>query len=162
MDILLKLLEKIERGLATVSGFIVGTMMFLVTLDVGSRFILGPSVPGVFEAVELLMVSVVFFAIPYCESEGTHIRMAIFKDRLKPTGRRFAEMLASACGVAVSSLICWGASKYTFESFTGNFRAGPLAPIPIWPFVASISLGSFLLGVRFLVNWIMHIVKFKG
>ncbi|KKK81124.1 hypothetical protein LCGC14_2816640, partial [marine sediment metagenome] len=141
MDILLGVLEKIERTLATISGLTVGTMMFLVTLDVGSRFILGPSVPGVFEAVELLMVPVVFFAIPYCESERSHIRMAFFIDRLNPGGRRLAEMLACTCGIAICSLIFWGASKYTFESFIGHYKAGPLAPIPIWPFVASISLG---------------------
>ena len=63
MNIFKSVLEKIERLLATISGFIVGTMMFLVTLDVFSRFVLGPSVLGVFEAVELLMVSVVFFSI---------------------------------------------------------------------------------------------------
>jgi TRAP-type C4-dicarboxylate transport system permease small subunit len=161
VEFLLKLLEKIERSLATVSGFIIGIMMFLVTLDVGSRFIFGPSVPGVFEAVELLMVSVVFFAIPYCEGQGSHIRMTMVKDRLNRFGRLVAEILAAACGLAASSLICWGAGKYTIEAFMGHYKAGPLAPISIWPFVASISLGSFLLGVRFLVNCIAQIVKFK-
>lgn len=161
MNIFLVVLEKIERSLAIVSGLIAGTMMFLVTLDVGSRFLFGPSVPGVFEAVELLMVPVVFFAISYCESKETHIRIGIIRDRLGPNGRRLTEMLACTCGIAVCALIGWGASQYTFESFAGHYKAGPLAPIPIWPFAASIGLGSFLLGTRFLVNWIMQLAKFK-
>lgn len=157
MNIFKSVLEKIERLLATISGFIVGTMMFLVTLDVFSRFVLGPSVLGVFEAVELLMVSVVFFSISFCESEKTHIRVAILMDRMKPGGRRICEMLACVCGVAICAFICWGAAKYTVESFVGGHRAGPLAPIPLWPFVASISVGSFIFGVRFLLNFVMQL-----
>ena len=154
-------LELIERGLSTVSGVTAGIMMLMVTVDVMSRYIIGPSVPGVFETVELLMITLIFFAIAYCEAQEEHIRINMVLQRLNQRWQHIANTFAALCGVAVSVLIAWQAAKYTIEAFTGGYMAGPTAPVPIWPFVASISVGSFVLCLRFTVNAISHLLHFR-
>lgn len=66
-----------KKILETVCGLLSGTALFaimaLTFFDVGGRKILSQSIPGSFELTELLMVIVIFGAIPLVSQRGEHV-----------------------------------------------------------------------------------------
>jgi TRAP-type transport system small permease protein len=67
----------LKKLLETVCGLLSGTALFaimaLTFFDVGGRKLLDHSIPGSFELTELLMVVVIFGAIPLVSQRGEHV-----------------------------------------------------------------------------------------
>lgn len=66
-----------KKLLETVCGLLSGTALFaimaLTFFDVGGRKLISQSIPGSFELTELLMVVVIFGAIPLVSLRGEHV-----------------------------------------------------------------------------------------
>jgi TRAP-type transport system small permease protein len=67
----------LNKLLETVCGLLSGTALFaimaLTFFDVGGRKLLSQSIPGSFELTELLMVVVIFGAVPLVSMRGEHV-----------------------------------------------------------------------------------------
>lgn len=63
------------RWLEIIGGLAVCAMMLVTTLDVGGRYFLNRPLFGAVEITELLMVMVIFMALPYLTSRSEHINV---------------------------------------------------------------------------------------
>jgi TRAP-type C4-dicarboxylate transport system permease small subunit len=92
----------LNKLLETVCGVLSGAALFaimaLTFFDVGGRKLLSQSIPGSFELTELLMVVVIFGAIPLVSMRGEHVVFDSL-DSLLPAGVRRVQ------GIIVHALI---------------------------------------------------------
>jgi len=99
----------LKKFLETASGLLAGLALFaimvLTFLDVGGRKLLDHSISGSLEMTELLMVVVIFGALPLVSERGEHVVFdsldGFLPDTVKKIQRGLVHML---CGVALIAL----------------------------------------------------------
>lgn len=97
-----KLLETICGTLAAVALFAIMTLTFF---DVGGRKLLDHSIPGSLEMTELLMVIVIFGALPLVSLRGEHVLFDSLDAYLPDWVKRAQGVIVHAlCAVAMLSL----------------------------------------------------------
>src|SRR3954467_8707439 len=85
-----KLLEFTCGGLSATALF---AIMALTFLDVGGRKLLDNSIPGSLELTELLMVIVIFGALPLVSLRGEHVVFDSLDSHLPPAVLRWQQAL---------------------------------------------------------------------
>ena len=98
-----------KKLLETVCGLLSGSALFaimaLTFFDVGGRKLLSQSIPGSLELTELLMVIVIFGALPLVSQRGEHVVFDSLDSYLPESVRRFQGILVHALiGVALLGL----------------------------------------------------------
>src|SRR4051812_21451441 len=79
--------------------------MALTFFDVGGRKLLENSIPGSLELTELLMVVVIFAALPLVSLRGEHVEFDSLDNYLPPVVQRVQRAIVHAgCGVALLAL----------------------------------------------------------
>ena len=97
-----KLIETVCGLLAAAALF---AIMALTFLDVGGRKLLSNSIPGSLELTELLMVVVIFAALPLVSMRGEHVVFDSLDGHLPPAVRKVQRALMQAvCAVALLGL----------------------------------------------------------
>jgi TRAP-type C4-dicarboxylate transport system permease small subunit len=99
----------LKKLLETTCGLLSGTALFaimaLTFFDVGGRKLLNQSIPGSLELTELLMVVVIFGALPLVSQRGEHVVFDSLDSYLPATVRRFQRLFVDALiGVALLGL----------------------------------------------------------
>jgi TRAP-type transport system small permease protein len=86
----------LNKLLETICGLLSGAALFaimaLTFFDVGGRKLISHSIPGSFELTELLMVVVIFGAIPLVSQRGEHVVFDSLDSHL-PAGARRAQSI---------------------------------------------------------------------
>jgi TRAP-type transport system small permease protein len=99
----------LKKLLETTCGLLSGAALFaimaLTFFDVGGRKILSQSIPGSLELTELLMVVVIFGALPLVSQRGEHVVFDSLDSYLPASVRRFQNILVHALiGIALLGL----------------------------------------------------------
>jgi TRAP-type C4-dicarboxylate transport system permease small subunit len=145
----------LRRLLATVCGSVAAVALFaimaLTLVDVGGRKILSESVPGSLELTELLMVAVIFAALPLVSLHGEHV---VF-DSLDPLipralGRVQQAAVNLLCSAALAGVawLTWmkGGQMSEYGDTTAQLK------LPLGPFVCAMGV---LCGVTALVHLLL-------
>ncbi len=116
-----------------------GVIMVLTLLDVSSRKLLSASLPGSVELTELLMVAVIFAALPLVSLQGEHVVFdsldSLLGDRLRRIQRIVVELFC-ALALAGAAWVMWG--KAGQMAGAGDITAQ--LKIPLAPFVYAMSV----------------------
>jgi TRAP-type transport system small permease protein len=146
-----KLLETTCGVLSAIALF---AIMALTFFDVGGRKLLGNSIPGSLELTELLMVVVIFGAIPLVSHRGEHVTF----DSLDGVLPRFIRVLQRVlvhllCGAAMLALayLMWR----TGDQFLANGETTAQLKLSKAPFIYGMAA---LCGITGLVH-LMQIVR---
>ena len=139
-----------RKTLAVACGAVASVALFgimlLTLVDVAGRKLFSASVPGSLELTELLMVAVIFAALPLVSLAGEHIVFDSF-DRWQPAGLRRLQQL-------IVDLLCAGALLGL--AWLMWLKAGQLASygdttpqlkLPVAPFVYAMSVCCVLTAV---------------
>ncbi len=147
-----RLLLKLERGFALVSGIAVFSLMLLAVFSVTGRNLMNSPVPGYVDWIEQAMPLIAFMGISYVMREGAHIRMDIVVGKLRGRTLYFVEMITTLFVLLLMVLMVWGSWAHFDRSF--DFAA-PLwsrdssmdIALPIWPakLVAPVAFGVLCL-----------------
>lgn len=135
---MLRVIEKTAYALGVIGGIgLMLPMCLVVIYDIGSRLVIGRSVPWAVDGGSMLMVSFVFAILPWSLVRSSHIRMDVLYAVL-PRGVRGVSNLLEILGAsAFFATIGWGACT----SIPKYLRIGigtPNVAIPYWPFAAFI------------------------
>ena len=113
----------LKKLLETLCGLLSGTALFaimaLTFFDVAFRKLLSNSIPGSLELTELLMVVVIFGALPLVSQRGEHVVFDSMDGYLPALLRRIQTVVVSAlCGVALLALawLMWQTGNQFLES----------------------------------------------
>ena len=146
-----KLLETICGVLSAVALF---AIMALTFFDVGGRKLLGNSIPGSLELTELLMVVVIFGAIPLVSHRGEHVTFdsldSVLPQFIRVVQRVLVHLLCGAAMLALAYLM-WR----TGDQFLANGETTAQLKLSKAPFIYGMAV---LCGITGLVH-LMQIVR---
>ena len=96
-----------------------------------------------------------FLAMAHAFKHGDFVRVTLTMEKVSPRVQRALEIAALAiASVAVAYLTYW-ANRFTYESWEFNDIAQGLLPIPMWIPQSSFALGSILLFVAVLDEFVI-------
>lgn len=99
----------LETACGILSGLALFAIMVLTFLDVTGRKLLGHSITGSLELTELLMVVVIFGALPLVSERGEHVVFdsldAILPDALQKIQRALVHLLCAAALISLAWLM---------------------------------------------------------
>ena len=141
-----------KRLLETLCGLLAGVALFaimaLTLADVAGRKLLSQSIPGALEVTEILMVVVIFAALPLVSLHGEHVVFDSLDPLLPRWLRRFQRVLVDlACAGALGALawLMWqkAGQMASYGDTTAQLK------LPLGPFVG---LMAVLCGITALVH----------
>jgi TRAP-type C4-dicarboxylate transport system permease small subunit len=147
-------LKKVIQGFAWFSYAGMAAIVMLLLADVFGRFFLHVTVPGSVEIVSLLLVIVVFFAIPYTDTqEGGHLVVDmvinVLPQKVKTILYRFVTLLSSI----FFGLVAWQAGLNGWEDFgSPTAECTAMLNVSLVPFYFLVAFGCSLFCLHMLVS----------
>ncbi len=142
-------MRKLEQLLGTIAAIALFAMMLLTFADVFGRKFLDASIPGSLEVTELLMLVVIFVALPLTSLHGEHVVFDLLDRALGERARAIQHKLSN--GLCAAML--FGASWLVFERAARTAEFGDNTAqlrIEIAPF-------HYMVAVLLAVTALMHV-----
>jgi len=140
------------RVLNYVSVLAILFMAVWIFADVVGRFFFRSPIPGTTELIKSILLSIVFFGVPYTLRVNGHISTDILQRRLSPRGRRVTAVLRAVLGAAIFTLVAIYGWKAAVKACQVLEFEGVQLRIPTYPARFVMVLGSALLVVQYLLN----------
>ncbi len=153
--------QKISKIMVLVSSAAILLMMLLMLADITLRLILNKPIIGSFEIIEQMMVIIVFFAFGYTQIEKGHICVDVVTTAVPEKVRDILNVITSCIGVTMMGLASYASSQQIIKEFTKQSTTSTLL-IPLYPFLAIVSLGVFFLGLCMLLDLITAFADLFG
>jgi TRAP-type C4-dicarboxylate transport system permease small subunit len=132
-----------RRGVSAACGLVAGlallAIMLLTGVDVVGRKFFDASLPGALELTELLMVAVIFAALPLVSLHAEHVVFDSLDGHLSPGIRRLQQVLVDGvCAASLAGLawLLWtqGGQLASYGDTTAQLK------LPLHPFVRAMGL----------------------
>lgn len=136
-------------------------LLMLVTLEVVLRYVFNAPLQWGRDVNGLLLLVVLFSALPYAWDQGYYVRVEIIQERMSPRWRGFADVLSPLAGFVFFSLLTAQAVMFSRYMFVTH-ETGEDLGILLWPFMAFIAICGLVLSVRLLTNPSMSSVSEEG
>ncbi len=138
-------------------GFLVGfvsvllvLVVFVISLEVILRNLVGRPQTWVIEVAEFSLLFITFLGAAWVLKMDRHVKLDVVLNRLSPKGQGLANIITSMLSAIVCLVITWYSALATWDLFQSGVHAmTPLEP-PKAPFMAVVTIGSFLLFIQFL------------
>ena len=145
------MLDRFLRVLALGAGVALLGLLGLILFDVVMRYLLRLPFLGAYEISELLMVLIVFLALPYCAATGGHVAVDLLAPILDRPGFRWLNVVIHLAGAGLMAVIAWQATLYAFAS-AARGEATNMLKIPKQPFELVTAVCAALFAVVLLVH----------
>jgi len=139
------------RVLALGAGVVLLGLLGLVIFDIIMRYVLRLPFLGAYEMSELMMVLIVFLALPYCAATGGHVAVDLLAPILDRPGFRWLNALIHLAGAVLMAVIAWQATLYAFVS-AARGEATNMLKIPKQPFELVTAFCAALFAIVLLVH----------
>jgi TRAP-type C4-dicarboxylate transport system permease small subunit len=143
-------MKRLEATLGLAAAIALFAMMALTFADVLGRKLLETSIPGSLELTELLMLAVIFVAVPLTSLHGEHVIFDLLERALPAALRAWQHRIANLVCVALllgGAWLIWLRSGRTLEEGDVTAQLG----IPLAPFHYAVALLLLLTAVMHLV-----------
>ena len=141
-----KNLHRVLDAFGVVSAtFVFG--IFIVMLGAAFMRIAGMRTGGSDDIVSWMTAAAAFFGLAHTFRHGDFVRMGLGLEKLTPSTRRLAEIVALMIGGAFAGYLCYSVTAYVWDSYRFAEVADGLIPIKKWIPQMSIVIGTFLLFV---------------
>lgn len=138
-----------------ISGFLLMAMMLLTTGDVLLRVVKMP-VLGAYEMAELMMATIVAFAVAYGETKNAHINVDILSNKFKPRLKLAIDTFGHLACCCLFIIFAWRCTIYA-----GRLRLGGDVSInlniPEHIFVYIYAFGMLLMAVVLLAKFLQDV-----
>ncbi|KAB2898869.1 MAG: TRAP transporter small permease [Burkholderiaceae bacterium] len=116
---------------------------------------LGLRTGAINDVVAWFCAAAAFFAMAHAFKHGDFVRVTLLLEKLPPRRRRQLEVLSLAIGSVAVAYLAWSACLFTYESWEFNDMAQGLLPLPMWIPQMSFAIGSVLLFIAVLDEFII-------
>lgn len=152
-------LRRVLDGLYLMSGVIAAlfliAMLLLILTQMVARWT-GAIFPGAPDYAGYCMAAASFFAFAYTLNHAAHIRVNLFLNSMGASARNRMELWCLAVGSIVSCYLAWYAIRAVRWSIKfGDVSQGQDAT-PLWIPQMSMVIGSVLLAVAFIDNFVVR------
>ena len=138
------------------SAVILFFMMVLTVIDVFLRYFFNHPLLGLQEITELMLVTFVFFSLPYTLAHDDHIKVDFVLERLPITIQRFLNPLIQSLSVALLLAITVMGIIKGLQMKEANYISSILS-IHVYPFYFVVSLGAFAMALEIILKFIHSI-----
>ena len=169
---LAKLARRVEAGIHKIAGVAGGIsmvllflMMVLVASDVFGRYCLDIPITGAGDAIEQMMVFVVFLALAYATAQKSHVTVEVVISRLSKTHSTILNCATSFASLAIAALITWklGARAWALLlEISGRTARTQTLGLPIGPFVMIAAIGMLFLCLELAVDFCTYLAQATG
>jgi TRAP-type C4-dicarboxylate transport system permease small subunit len=135
------------------AGCIALICLLMIWQTLGRQF--GWSTGATNDIVSWLCAAAAFFTMAHAFKHGDFVRVTLALEKMKPTRRRAFELFSLFVAVVAIGYLTFWACRFTFQSWQFNELAQGLLPLPIWIPQSSFALGSLLLLVAALDEFVI-------
>lgn len=150
-----RVLTKIEVGLMAIAGVSLIAMLLSISYGVFSREFLTKSALWTNDFAGYLMVYLVFLAAPWLLTQGAHVTVDLFVEKLSGLPRKLNFVFVYLVSAISSFLLFWFGLDETIK----NYQKGTVMIENVqWPqyiLLAPIALGSLFLFIRFILEIVL-------
>lgn len=143
--------DRFLRALALGAGAALLGLLALVLFDVVMRYALRLPFLGAYEMSELLMVLIVFLALPYCGATGGHVAVDVLAPLLDRPALRWLNALLHLAGAVLMAIVAWQATLYAMGSVARG-EATNMLRIAKYPFELVAAASALVFAVVLLVQ----------
>ena len=141
-------------NLAGVSLIVV--TMFITVADVVGRYFFNSPIFGIVDVIEVSMAGIVFLGLAYTFRVGAHIRVEFFVGMLKGRAYHLVNSFTLFLSLVILAVTFISSLQFTINSFaTGDIT--PQLWLPVWPAKLCLSIGSFFICLRLMIQLIQHL-----
>ena len=133
-------------------------MMLLTAMDVLLRYIFNQPISGALELTECMMLIVVAFGIAYCAVQKGHVRVELAIERLPQRTQSIINSFTYLLSIGLFSLITRQCIVYMKMMLDDKLTSAVLL-IPVFPFVALLTLGMAMFVLTLLVDFIKFVFQ---
>lgn len=145
------------------AGVVVASLACFVMMIVGAGDALltfvGHPIPGGLELAELLMVVVVFLALPEAEARGRHITIDIVSSRLPKALSRPLALFSAALSLIFYGAMTWQAWRLFAGSWAIRESTSGLVHFPVYPAKALFALALSAVTAICILNLVRTSLK---
>lgn len=107
------------------------------------------------DVVAWFCAAAAFFAMAHAFKHGDFVRVTLLLEKLPPRRRRQFEVVSLAIGSVAVAYLAWSACLFTYESWEFKDIAQGLLPLPMWIPQLSFAIGSVLLLVAVVDEFVI-------
>ena len=144
----------VEKASTAVAATIIFALMLLVVADVAGRKFFNSPVHGTIEIASLTLPVIVFLSIAYLQGLKEHVTVDLFTSRLPQQVQLSMDVFAIGLAVAVMAIVTWKTSVFAWSSLVDREFSMGIVEIPIWPARVLVALGSALLSIRLIFDFV--------
>lgn len=160
-DVILSFFDRVISFFFFLASLFLVFIMVAVMIEVVARYIFNRSQMWVIESCEYSMLYITFLGTAWLLKKKGHIAVDLLTSRLKPKSRALVDIINSIIGVFISVIITWYGILVTWDLFVkGTHTITALEP-PLFPIMAVIPVGGFLLLIQFLRNTYSQVENFR-
>lgn len=146
-----KALSGVTLWISNLGQGVLMVMVLLVVTDIILRRFFNSPLSWSLEAVEFMLVIVVFFSVAYCAIKDSHVSIDVLVARFPATTRKIIDIFTHILGIALFFFMTWGVIMSGITQWKGGYITGIL-PVPVYPFLFVIALGSAMLALVLLMQ----------
>ena len=151
MDVLHRVLARVETVLNLCSAVVLFLLMFYVTAEVVMRYLFNRPLAGHLEATQLMVAPAVFLALSYVQARGGHVGMDILHARLPPRGRHLVDAVTLSVALVAFAVIAWFSWLAAWMAWEMG-DVTPTAYFQTWWSKMAVPVGIALLCLRLLMQ----------
>jgi TRAP-type C4-dicarboxylate transport system permease small subunit len=150
-----------DLALGVIAAFILFAMTAVTAVDVLGRYLFNSPLQGGYEFTQLLMLSLVFAALPTVTRRGEHITVGLFENALRGWARAARDAIIALIVVLGSAYLAW-----RLYVLAGRFAAfgdtTATSRIPLAPFAYGGALAMALCAFASLVLAVEALTKSRA
>lgn len=145
--------------LGALSGLGIALLTIPTVADVLYRKSFGPSIPGVVEVSEVVLVCVIILGMAAALRDGEHIATPVLTGRLPVRVAAAVQFVGLALVAILLAIMLAGTFRAAVMSFNiQEYRMG-FVQVPIWPAKAAIPLGLAALLIEVVIQACEHFLR---
>ena len=148
----------IDRAGVKIGGTILFSLMLLTFAAVLLRYVFKRPLMGVAEITGSLMVVVIFLGIAYVQSHTSHIGIDVLVQRLAPKHQVIIRNVTCSLNLGIIFLLIYYSIRYALTMKEAGSSIA-IVGIPTYPFVIGIAIGSILLWLLLLRDWLNNLAE---
>jgi len=151
--------SRISRGMARILktlGFIgcllIGIMPLVVIANIVGRFFFEHPLKGTLEIVELSMLVLAFFAIPYTAGKRGHVSVSLIVSRFPGRLRELVRRAGFFLSALIIGIITYQTIVNTIYYFKNPYETTPILYIPLAPLRLIMAIGCIVLCLQLILD----------
>lgn len=149
-----RFLDALYLGAAGLAAlFVLAICVLMIAQSIGRE--LGWRMGAINDIVAWCCAAAAFLAMAHAFKHGDFVRVTLGLEKAAPPLRRTLELFTLAVGSAATAYLAWWANRFTYESWEFNDLAQGLLPLPLWIPQLSFAIGSILLFIAVLDEFVI-------